>query len=265
MTSDDSDFARQDDPLAAIGASLSAAARRRAVRLRRRRRGAFAALATTATLAVAGGAFAVTGISTGVPALDRAIGAHTDDDPWRGIDRLDTGAPPPRPDRRPYGGLSPTVDIPLPDGRQLAAAGYETRDGMVCSVIVDPEDTAAEPHGGLGCTNIRILKNELRERPVRIGGGGGSPIDPARFGTFFGVARGDVTAVTVGVAGGPPVEAVVSDSWQPPSWNGTPLRVFFAVLPAPPREAMRPGGLRRWFPTARSARLADGTVVDLAP
>lgn len=263
MTSD-SDFARQDDPLGAIGASLTAAARRRSARLRRRRRGLFATTATAATLAVTGAAFAVTGTSTGIPALDRLIGEQAADDPWKGTDRLDTGAPPPKYDRRPLGGLSPTVEIPLPDGRHLAAAGYETRDGMICSATVDPADDSVKPRGGAGCTNIRILKRELRSRPARIGGGGGSPISPDRYGVHVGVARGDVVGVTVGISGKPPVEAVVSGPWRPPSWNGAPLRVFFAVLPTPPRDVIRSGGFHRWFPTAIAARLADGTIVDLS-
>jgi len=257
-----SDFARQDDPLAAIGASLTAAAHRRSAHLRRRRHGLFAAVATTATLAVAGGAFAVTGTSTGVPALDRAIGNYAADDPWEGHEG--PGGPRVPVDRRPYGGLSPTIDIPLPDGQRVAAAAYETRDGMICSTIVDPKDTTANPRGGFGCTNIRILKKWLQgDGPAHIQGGGGSPVSPERWGIHGGIARGDVVGVTVGVEGGPPIDAVVSGAWQPPSWNGTPLRVFFAVLPSPPRGAIRAErDFHRWFPTVRSARLADGTVIE---
>jgi hypothetical protein len=267
MRSDHSDFARQEDPLAAIGASLAAAASRRSARLRRRRRGLAATAATAAMLLVTGAAVAVTGTSTGVSVVDRWVGHATDP---RTSERpfYPGGRSAPRIDRSPGGGFSPVVEIPAPGGEMLVAAGYASRDGSICSVMLDSADTAKAPRGGRGCLGARLLRRELAERPARLGGGGGSPLpDPkVPLSVYFGVARGDVVGVTVGVRGKPPVEGVVSDAWRPPAWSGPPLRVFFAVMPAPKFDRMRSHGrpppLHRWFPSEVRARLADGTVVD---
>ncbi len=183
MRSDHSDFARQEDPLGAIGASLAAAARRRTTRLRRRRRGLVATAATAATLLATGAAVAVTGTSTGVAVLDRWIG-HATDPRAPGEPFYPRGRSAPRVDRSPSGGFSPAVEIPAPGGETLVAAGYAARDGSICSVMLDSADTSKAPRGGRGCLGARLLRREPRRssRPARRRGrlAAAGPQGPAR-------------------------------------------------------------------------------------
>jgi hypothetical protein len=250
------------DPLDAIGATLVAAARRRRTSRLRTLRGAAATAAALAVLALTGGALAMTGTSTGVLALDRWLDTTAERHPGMAPEgRLaspEPGPTPPVPNVAPADDTSPPVKVPMGDGIEWVGVGYEARNRTICSALVDPA-SADDPRGGTGCLGERLLRRALASEPARLGGAGGGQVRKrGRHATVYnGVARDDVTGLTLTEPGRPPVGAVLSEPWRPRGWNGRSLRVFFAVLPlrdaGPPRLPMP-------FPDMR-ARLRDGRAV----
>ena len=147
------------DPLGAIRTELVAAARRRRGARRRRRRAATLAAAAALLLAMAGGAVAITDTETGVPAIDRLLDFATQQatqpagDPQAGHEPLPPGVePPPVPDVRPTAGsVSPPFEVSLGEGRRAVAVGYESRDGMFCSALAEPDAPLETSPAGVTC------------------------------------------------------------------------------------------------------------------
>lgn len=224
---DRGDYPRARDPLGKIHAGLVAAVRQRQASRRRRRR-VLAACATAAgLLATTGGAIAVTGTTTGVPAIDR----------W--FDFVEQRQPPPAGDGSvPQGDIRPapgTVSTPftvgLGGGAKAVAVGYESRGGMMCVGLADPGDVEGPPSGGTGCLSKRLLKAELRAAPGRTIGGGGLNTSTGRPAMLAkGFARQDVRKLAVRTTTGKPLASGLSRPWAPSGWDGAPIRAWVAVI-----------------------------------
>jgi len=225
--------------------------RRRARRLgapssgRTPRRVLLAAAVLIALFALAGAALALSGAGTGVPAIDRLIDRATHDSKDVG-----PGAPVPRFQPQP-GSVSDKLSFQF-GGHHYTAVGFRTKDGMVCSALVEPKSERA--NGGIGCIGARSLRRALAEGPGRLSGGGGGRPTIAN-----GFARAEVVSLTLTGAGDHGMVAL-SEAWRPRGPDSTPIRFFYLVMDtetAGPRAPLLPEGLRI------EARLDDGSVIEL--
>jgi hypothetical protein len=208
------------------------------------RRALLVAAVLVALLALAGGALALSGVSTGVPAIDRLLDGAT-----RDFADVPPGAPRPlfQPQR---GSVSDQLRFQF-GGRHYTAVGFRAADGSVCSALVEPESKRA--NGGIGCIGAPSLRRSLAQEPGRLSGGGGSRPTIAN-----GFARAEVVSLRLTGAGRNGVVAL-SEAWTPGGQHGEPVRFFYLVtnLEAGPRIPLLPDGWRI------EARLADGSVVTL--
>lgn len=226
--SDRDDKPRTHDPLGRIHAGLVAAVRQRQASRRRRRRVLAVCAAAAGLLATTGGAIAVTGTTTGVPAIDR----------W--FDFLEERRPPPpathgsapQGDVRPAGGtVSSPFEVELGGGARAVAVAYESRGGMMCIGLADPGDVEGPPSGGTGCLSKRLLKGELRAVPGRRVGGSGLNTSTGRPAILVkGFARQDVRRIVATTTTGKPLASGLSRPWAPSGWDGEPIRAWVAVI-----------------------------------
>jgi hypothetical protein len=262
----DSGHLIQSDPLKAIRRELVRAARRQ--RSARRRRGVLVtAVAAVGLLALTGGALAITGSATGVPAIDNWLN-HADETSSKLVEEREPGddGKAPVPDVTPVPGtVSNPFEISLGDGTSAKGVGYQSRDGTICAALADPGDTALPPRGGSACVGVDVLAAALAKDPVRVVGAGGlrprgeagSPLSILK-----GFATDDVRRLFVTVPGMDRVESALSDPWVPGNWHAGPLRAFFAAIDVVPSSGS-PGN-----PLAGAkieAQLADGRIVTIHP
>jgi hypothetical protein len=198
-----------------------------------------------ALFALASAALALSGVSTGVPAIDRLLDRTT-----RSFEDVPPGAPVPKfqPQR---GSVSEKLRFQL-GGRHYTAVGFRAEDGSICSALVDPESERAS--GGIGCAGARSLRRGLRSDPLFLSGGGGGELRIAH-----GFARADVERLTLTGSGDHGVIAL-SEPWRPGAQDGEPIRFFYVVTEwqaTGPRAPLLPRGVRI------EARLADGSVIEL--
>lgn len=192
-------------------------------RPRWRRRTLAVAAAVLAAFAVAGAALALSGASTGVPAIDRLL------------DRASTHSEPARPGAPPYSDFHPrpgTVSKPLElrfDGIDYMAVGFRSRGGMICAAMVNP--TAERANGGVGCASARLLQRSLEERRFFVSGGGGGT-----HAITYGFARAGVTDLALAADEGPGV-VKLSEPWR--AGRGKPIRFFYAISDAPAEPRAR--------------------------
>ncbi len=208
------------------------------------RRALLVAAVLVALFAVAGGAVALSGVGTGVPAIDRLLDGATRD--FKDVPR---GAPRPlfQPQR---GSVSGRLRFQF-RGHRYAAVGYRAADGSVCTALVEPESKRA--NGSIGCIGSPSLRRTLAQGPGRLsGGGGGRPT------IAHGFARADVVSLALTGAGHSGV-VVLSEAWRPAGEDGQPVRFFYLVTNrrAGVRVPLLPEGWQI------RARLADGSVVTL--
>jgi hypothetical protein len=201
------------DPLAAIRLQLVAAARGRIVRRRRRRRAAL--VVTLVLLLVAAGAAAseLTGLSTGVPAVDRLLAVESGDG-GRGLEL-----------RPGTGGASDPLPAPgLTGGKGGMALAYLSRAGRVCTAAAEDIGDRGVRGGFGGCYEPADLARRLERRGVVLTSMSGGPDDR----TYSGYAAGDVVAVRL-LLPGAPVEAKLTEPWTPRAPGGEPQRFFVGV------------------------------------
>jgi hypothetical protein len=209
------------------------------------RRALLVAAVLVALFAVAGGAVALSGVGTGVPAIDRLLDGAT-----RDSKDVPHGAPRPlfQPQR---GSVSGKLRFQF-RGHHYTAVGYRAADGSVCSALVEPESKRA--NGAVGCIGAPSLRRTLAQAPGRLsGGGGGRPM------ILNGFARAEVVGLALTGAGHDGVVAL-SEAWTPAGEDGEPMRFFYVVMkgePTGPSVPLLPTGVRI------KARLADGSVVTL--
>jgi hypothetical protein len=209
------------------------------------RRALLVAAVLVALFAVAGGAVALSGVGTGVPAIDRLLDGATRD--FKDVPR---GAPRPlfQPQRGSVGGK---LRFQF-QGHRYTAVGYRAADGSVCTALVEPESKRA--NGAIGCIGAPSLRRTLAQGPGRLsGGGGGRPT------IAHGFARAEVESLKLTRAGNHGVVAL-SEPWRPRGPDSTPIRFFYVVTdaePAGPRWPLLAKGMEI------EARLADGNVVTL--
>jgi hypothetical protein len=178
--------------------------------------------------------------------------------PERGLAGPGPGATRPVPNVAPADDSSPPVKVPMGNGIEWIGIGYKSRGRTICGALVDPA-TVDDPRGGTGCLGERLLRRALATQPARLGGAGGARVGGRGPNTlvYKGVARDDVTALTLTPRGERPIGAVLSEPWRPRGWNGRSLRVFFAIVPlrsaAPPRLLLP-------FPKMR-AQMRDGRTL----
>lgn len=193
-------------------------------------------------LVVAGGALALNGAGTGVPAIDRLL-----DRAGRDFDDVPKGAPKPQFQPQP-GSVSEPLRFRF--GRlRFTAVGYRAADGLICSATVDP--AAVRTTGGIGCVGRRHLDRSLRRDPVLLSGGGGGRVRVAH-----GLTRADVESLRV-VGTGERAVVALSEAWRPRGPDSMPIRFFYVVTKGEPTG---PGALLLPKGTRIEARLADGTV-----
>jgi hypothetical protein len=209
------------------------------------RRALLVAAVVVALFALAGGALALSGVSTGVPAIDRLL-----DESTRSFEDVPPGSPVPRfqPQR---GSVSEKLRFQF-HRHHYTAVGFRAEDGSVCSALVEPESMRAT--GGIGCIGARSLRRTLALDPARLSGGGGGPET-----ILNGVARAEVVSLDLIGAGDHGVVAL-SEAWRPGGEDSQPIRFFYVVLdvaPAGPRAPLLPESLRI------EARLEDGSVTRL--
>jgi hypothetical protein len=185
-------------------------------------------------LALSAGALAMWDAGTGVPAIDRLIGAASDHAPAAaGPDANAHELPPPGAkappavDLKPVAGtVSPRLEVKLGNQESALAVGYMTGAGNVCAALADPAAPLAAPRGFVSCVAPQILAEALGESAAHAVGGAG--LDGSTM-MIQGFARHDVARVTVLAPAGP-VEASLSEPWTPGSWRGGALRVFYAAF-----------------------------------
>jgi hypothetical protein len=211
---------------------------------RARRRVLLVAAVVGALFALAGGALALSGVSTGVPAIDRLLDGAT-----RDVEDAPPRSPVPRFQPQP-GSVSPKLRFEF-RGHEYTAVGFRAEDGSVCSALVEPRSVRA--NGGIGCIGARSLRRTLAEAPGRLSGGGGGPFTIAN-----GFARAEVMGLALTGAGHHGMVAL-SKPWRPAGEGGEPIRFFYVVMDAAPgaRWPLLPKGVEI------EARLADGRVVTL--
>lgn len=209
------------------------------------RRVLLVAAVLAAVFALAGGALALSGVSTGVPAIDRLLDGAT-----RGVKDVPRGAP--RPMFQPQrGSVSEKLRFQF-HGHRYTAVGYRAADGSVCSALVEPGSKRA--NGGIGCIGAPSLRRTLAQGPGRLSGGGGGQQT-----ILHGFARAEVVGLALSGAGHNGVVAL-SEAWMPAGEEGQPVRFFYVVMnrdATGPRVPLLPAGVRI------EARLADGSVVTL--
>jgi hypothetical protein len=212
----------------------------------RRRRALLIAAALVMLLALAGAAVALTGTTTGVPAIDRLLdrGSPVDADPGE-----------PRPVLRPrQGSVSEPLEFTV-GGTPYTAVGFRNhRDGM-CSALVDSSGVGPQQDGGVSCLSARLLRRALAERPVEFFAGGGG-----RYLKLAGFARADVERIVVT---GPTRQttAKLSPPWSPEPWKGAPIRFVYVLFDAP-AGGPRPGQLIG-NDLHIEAHLANGRIVEV--
>lgn len=208
------------------------------------RRALLVAAVLVALFALAGGALALGGVSTGVPAIDRLLDGAT-----RDFEDVPPGAPRPlfQPQR---GSVSEKLKFQF-RGHQYTAVGFRAADGSVCSALVEPRSKLA--NGGIGCIGARSLRRSLAQDPGRLSGSGGR-----RPTIAHGFARAEVVSLALTGASGDGVVAL-SEAWRPAGEDGQSVRFFYLVTnrEAGPRISLLPDGWRI------EARLADGSMVTL--
>ncbi len=208
------------------------------------RRALLVAAVLVGVFALAGGALALSGVSTGVPAIDRLLDGAT-----RDFDDVPPGAPVPRfqPQR---GSVSPKLRFEF-RGHEYTAVGFRAEDGSVCSALVEPESVRA--NGGIGCIGARSLRRTLAEAPARLSGGGGGPLTISN-----GFARAEVVSLALSGRGHHGTVSL-SKPWRPAGEHSEPIRFFYVVTDATPRARwpLLPKGMEI------KARLADGSVTRL--
>jgi len=209
------------------------------------RRALLVAAVLAALFALAGGALALSGVSTGVPAIDDLLDGAT-----RDFADVPPGAPRPLFQPQP-GSVSDKLKFQF-RGHEYTAVGFRAADGSVCTALVEPESKRA--NGGIGCIGAPSLRRALAQGPGRLSGGGGR-----RPTISHGFARADVVSLALTGAGRDGVVAL-SEAWRPAGEDGQPVRFFYLVTNrrAGPRVPLLPDGWRI------EARLADGSVVTLA-
>ena len=240
------------DPLRAIRIELVAAANRRLKARRRLRRATTIAASLFGILTVAGGAMAVSNVTTGVPAIDRLLQSVSDDS----ADSTTGRSSPSKPNYEPLpGGVTPPVEVHLGEAKAAVAIGYQSQHGTLCTALA--EDRTAppgEPKGTGGCLRRALLAKALRESPVRIVGVSGIGASSL---LVHGFARGEVEAMGLTPRSGQ-IAAALTDAWTPPRWQGDPLRAFFAVVDGDAAGVTD----KQHFPTLTyEVRLANGDVV----
>lgn len=206
-------------------------------------------------VAVAGSAIAISGTSTGIPAIDEMLD-RTRQGPFE-------AATPdsPRTEIRPVpGSLSEPVSFDSA-GTRFTAIGFRSEQGGICAALVAPEAELDRPQGGVGCLNPRLLRRALEDSPLHIfagGGGGGGTQQRVQ-----GFARADV--VTVSLEGGESSSSIaLSEPWKPEPWDGEPIRFFYTLTDAP--EGDDPGArIPPWSGLRIVAHLANGESVEIGP
>jgi hypothetical protein len=215
-----------------------------------RRRALLLVAALLGVLVVAGSAIAISGSSTGIPAIDDLLDKAS---------RPALEAPPFAPGRdvRPVPG---SISAPLAfdsDGIRFTAVGFRSRNGMICSAQVDSAATPERPTGGVGCLSERLLRKALDDSPVHVFAGGGGAHQ-----AFQGFARADVVGLALADAGAHG-NVGLSEPWKPEPWAGEPIRFFYAIVPA--TEAEGSNDAAPWHVLPLKATMANGDSVEIRP
>ena len=171
-------------------------------------------------LVIAGGALALSGAGTEVPAIDRLLDRAGRDFPQGGP----MGAPKPRFQPQP-GSVSEKLRFQF-RAHKYTAVGFRVADGSVCSALVEPR--SKRPNGGIGCIGARSLRRTLAEAPGRLSGGGGSALT-----ITHGFARADVVSLRLTGAGNHGAVAL-SEPWRPAGEGGEAIRFFYVVTDTAP-------------------------------
>jgi hypothetical protein len=211
-----------------------------------RRRALLLAAALLGLLALAGAALALTGSTTGVPAIDRLLDRGS---------RIHANPGEPRPSLRPrQGSVSEPLEFTV-GGTRYTAVGFRNHQDGICSALADSERVGPPQDGGVSCQSARLLRRALMERPVEFYAGGGG-----RHLKLAGFAREEVQRVVVTDPTGP-TTAKLSPPWSPEPWRTAPIRFVYLLFDAPAGEP-RPGQL---FGNDLhiEAHLADGRVVEV--
>lgn len=215
-----------------------------------RRRASLIAAVLLAALAVAGSAIAISGGSTGIGAIDELL-----DRASRPSEEAAPNAP--RNDVRPVPG---SISEPLTlehDGADYIAVGFRSRQGLICSALVDSPATLDRLYGGVGCLAERGLRQALDESPVHVfAGGGGEPR------SVQGFARADVVSISPADGDGSSTVGL-SEPWKPEPWAGEPIRFVYTLTTQ--RAGSDPAGVPPWRGLRLEAQLANGESVEIAP
>jgi hypothetical protein len=196
----------------ARGATAQAPSRRGA---RRRRRTASSVAVALLTLSILGaGAAAVVVGTTGVPAVDRLLGAFETRSEKPGSPGLPAGG---------FQASSRASTIEVPAGSQtLVSASYVAIDGRVCSALTDPERQDA--FGTATCATRTTLEKQFSSRDGMLLGVVGL--------SEAVVLRGFVSGRVKSLSGeGPsgPLETRLGEPWKPDGFGGLEVRPFVAI------------------------------------
>jgi hypothetical protein len=247
------------DPLGAIRMELVGAARRRSATRHRRQRISTATAVGLATVATAAGASAVTGVGTGIPAVDELLGNFSSrqvDPPGpRGGIRFGSNAPASR-------ATSPPLKVPGDHGSPTEAVAYVSRGAGICFAFAKPSgEGVSEARGVGGCMSPTVLSQRLADDAFLVigtstGRGGGR---------VNGYASKDVESIEVLGPDGP-LAVQLTDAWKPDVAGAEPLRVFVAIgASGAGGEGLHVDEVDRLIDPRNytvTARLADGRTVE---
>jgi hypothetical protein len=204
------------DPLGAIRVELVNAARRRAAARHRRRRMATVAATTVGTLAMATGASALIGGSTGVPAIDDFLGL-VESSTQTSSTQADRAFP--RVTPRPG-----TATMPLYAVNGVVAVAYVSKDGDICTAISKPHgEGAGEAREGFGCMAPDALSRDLAGDVAFV-----SHVRAMDHLVVMGFARPEVERLDLVRAGGV-FTVELGEPWTPQADGGPETRPFVAV------------------------------------
>jgi hypothetical protein len=204
------------DPLVRINAQLDAAAMRYVERRRRRRIGALGMATAVLVIGIASGASALTGVG---PVADLLEGGRLPD--------LVRPAP-----------EEPRVVVEQADagGTVWTMRAYRAGKGSVFCIQAPPFPAAGGTTNA-SCAPYEVLARDLDDSAVFLTIV--TPEDGLDTHLVIGLARADVTAVTVTTAAGRLAAATMSSVWTT-AGEDQPLRAFLAVVEGPRPYTERP-------------------------
>ena len=199
------------------------------VRWQRRRRAAVVATASASVLVAAGGTAALTGVSTGVPSLDRVLGSYElHDTP----EASPAGLAHPKPESAWLNPEAPIVNFEFRwvDGGQQTAPGaaFTSQDGLICYVLPTPQNEQPDEnaYGAATCQSPGLITRRVERDGFFLAGVTGGEVI-----VVSGYARQDVDGLEiVGPLGELYVE--ITDAWDPGLRDIGRIRVFVGAAVA---------------------------------